>query len=251
LDDVLPLIIIFCASLLGGSFGTLVGGSSLITIPLLLLMGLPPHTAIGTDRMGVNGVGMAGLYSFHRKGMMRYRLAFMMGIPCLLGSFIGANLALQISPDLLRRFIVALTVILLIFVAVNPGMGVAVERRPLTTGRHVLGGFLSFLVGIYGGFYGAGAATFLTYIMLFVYRQTFLESAANLKVAAVLMTVISAATYAYHGAIHLPLGAAMFAGSFIGSYIGVHYSDRIGNVWIKRLFIGVIVIMVVKLIMDA
>ena len=43
----------------------------------------------------------------------------------------------------------------------------------------------------------------------------------------------------------------MFSGAFIGSCVGVHYSDRIGNVWIKRLFIGVILIMVVKLIIDA
>ncbi len=124
------------------TFGTLVGGSSLITIPLLILMGLPPHTAIGTDRFGTTGIGLAGLYSFHRKGMMRYRLAFIVGIPCLLGGFIGANLALQISPELLKKFIVALTVILLIVVVANPRLGVAVAtKRPLTAGRYVLRSF--------------------------------------------------------------------------------------------------------------
>jgi hypothetical protein len=249
--DVLPLIIIFGAGLVGGAFGTLVGGNSLITIPLLILMGLPPHLAIGTDRLGATGIGVAGLYSFHRKGMMRYRLAFILGIPCLLGSFIGAYLALQISPALLKQFIVLLTVVLLVFVVVNPGLGVVVTKRPLTAGRQVLGAVLSLAVGIYGGFYGGGASTFLTYILLFVYHQTFLESAANVKVASIMMTVTAAVTYACHGAIHLSLGVAMFSGAFIGSCVGVHYSDRIGNVWIKRLFIGVILIMVVKLIIDA
>jgi hypothetical protein len=60
-----------------------------------------------------------------------------------------------------------------------------------------------------------------------------------------------AATYAYHGAICLPLALVMFAGSCVGSYVGAHYSDRIGNVWIKRLFIGIILIMAMKLLMDA
>jgi uncharacterized membrane protein YfcA len=40
----------------------------------------------------------------------------------------------------------------------------------------------------------------------------------------------------------------MFTGSCIGSYAGAHCSDRVGNVWIKRLFIGVVLIMVIKLL---
>jgi uncharacterized membrane protein YfcA len=250
--DVTQMIVIFCASVFSSAFGTLVGGSSLVTIPLLILMGLPPHTALGTDRFGTVGIGVAGLYSFHRQGMVRYRLSFIVAIPCLIGAVIGANLALQISPELLKKFIVALTVILVVVVVANPRLGVAVATKlPITARRTVLGVFLSLLVGIYGGFYGGGAATFLSYMMILVFRQTFLESAANLKVAAILMTVSSAATYAYHGAISLPLGLAMFAGACIGSYVGAHYSDRIGNVWIKRLFIGIILVMALKLLMDA
>lgn len=249
--DLTQLIVIFLAGMVGGAFGTLVGGSSLVTIPVLLLMGLPPHMAIGTDRMGVTGVGLAGLYSFHRKGMMRYRLAFIVGIPCLLGGFIGASLALQVSPALLRRCIVILTVILLVIVAANPRVGVAGAGRPPTRGAYLLGGLLSLVVGIYGGFYGAGAATFLSYIMILVFRQTFLESAANMKIAAILMTAMSAATFAYHGAIHLPLALAMFSGSCVGSYFGAQYSDRVGNVWIKRIFIAVIFVMVVRLLLDS
>jgi uncharacterized membrane protein YfcA len=251
--DLIQLIVIFCASVISCSFGTLVGGNSLITIPLLVLMGLPPHTAIGTERVGVLGLGLAGLYSFHRKGMMRYHLAFTVGIPCMLGAFVGANLSLQISPELLKKFIVALTVILLIVVAANPRLGVDVEtkRPPTTAGRYVLGAFLGLVVGIYNGFYGAGGGTFLSYIMILVFHQTFLGSAANLKVATVLSYTVSTVTYAYHGAINLPVALTMFVGSCIGSYVGAQYSDRIGNVWIKRIFIGVITIMVVKLLMDA
>jgi uncharacterized membrane protein YfcA len=250
--DLTQLIVIFCASMVTSTFGTLVGGSSLITIPLLIVMGLPPHMAIGTDRIGTLGIGLAGLYSFHRKGMMRYRLAFTVGIPCLFGAFIGATLALQISPELLKKFIVALTIILLIVVVANPKLGVvASTKHPLSAGRYVLGAFLGLVVGVYGGFYGAGAGTLLGYIMILVFRQTFLESAANVKIAGIMLSVTAAATYAYHGAIHIPLALAMFAGCCIGSYVSAQYSDRIGNVWIKRLFIGVILIMAMKLLMDS
>jgi uncharacterized protein len=246
--DIASLVIIFVVSLATAIFGTLVGGSSLVTIPVLILMGLPPHAAIGTDRMGVTAIGVAGLYQFHKKKMIRYRIAFILGIPCLVGAVIGANLALQVSPAVMKKLIAVMTLALLALLMVRPNLGIEQKSRPLTARVITMGSFLSLVAGMYGGFYGAGAATFLAYILIFVFGQTFLESAATLKVAAILMTLSSALTFAAHGAIHYPLAASMFLGSFIGSTVGAYYSDRIGNVWIKRLFIGVVLIMVVKLL---
>ncbi len=246
--DIAPLVIIFLTGLFSSVFGTLAGGSSLITIPVLILLGLPPHWAIGTDRMGVTAIGIGGLYQFHRKGLIRYRIGFLLSVPCLLGSFIGANLALQISPAAMKKTIAMMTLALLAFLIVKPGRGIEKVSRPLTRPDMVIGIFLGLIVGIYGGFYGAGAGTFLAYILILVFGLTFLESAATLKIASILMTLTSALTFASHGAIHYPLAASMFAGSFIGSYAGAYYSDRIGNVWIKRIFIGVVFIMGIKLL---
>jgi uncharacterized membrane protein YfcA len=72
-----------------------------------------------------------------------------------------------------------------------------------------------------------------------------------MKIAGILTSTAAAATFAYHGAIHIPAALTLFAGCCTGSYIGAHYSDRIGSVWIKRIFIGAVLIMVVKLVMDA
>jgi len=248
--DIGSLVIIFLVGLFSAVFGTLVGGSSLITIPMLILLGLPPHSAIGTDRMGVTAIGLAGLYQFHKKGLIRYGLGFILGIPCLVGSFIGANLALQISPAMMKKTIAVMTLALLALLMVRPNIGMEKTARTLTTRVVVTGTFLSLVVGIYGGFYGAGAATFLAYILIFVFGQTFLESAATLKVASVMMTLTSSLTFAVHGAVHYPLAASLFFGSFIGSTAGAYYSDRIGNVWIKRLFIGVVLIMGIKLLLS-
>ncbi|MHB8773346.1 MAG: sulfite exporter TauE/SafE family protein [Syntrophales bacterium] len=247
--DIASLLIIFVASLFSGIFGTLVGGSSLVTIPVLVLLGLPPHAAIGTDRMGVSAIGVAGLYQFHRKRLIRYKVAFILGLPSLVGSFIGANLALQISPAVMKKIIAVMTLALLAFLMVKPLRGIEQVSRPLTARMVALGSFLSLAVGVYGGFYGAGAATFLAYILIIVFGQTFLESAGTLKVGAIALSLTSALTYAAYGAIHYPLAASMFLGSFIGSTVGAYYSDRIGNVWIKRIFIGVVLIMAVKLLL--
>ena len=49
------------------------------------------------------------------------------------------------------------------------------------------------------------------------------------------------------GVIMYSAGIAMFLGGGIGSYIGAHYSDRIGNVWVKRLFVVLVALMAVRL----
>ena len=84
--DILSLAIIFFVAILAAAFGTLIGGSSIITIPTLILLGLPPHTAIGTDRFGIIGVGLAGWYKFQKKGLINYRIGLIVAIPVLFGS---------------------------------------------------------------------------------------------------------------------------------------------------------------------
>jgi uncharacterized membrane protein YfcA len=246
--DLLSLAIIFFTSIVGGLFGTLVGGTSLITIPILIFLGLPPHTAIGTDRLGITGLGIMGWYKFHEKGLVRYSISLLMGAAALAGSFIGANLVLQISMGLLKKIIAIATILILILVIAQPRLGVEKRDRVITRGEYRTGIFISFFIGIYGGFYGAMAGTFLLYVLLFIFHQTFLEGTGTLKLTSLMMTTTAALVFAMKGAIHYPMAAAMFLGCGIGSYFGAHYSDRIGNVWIKRLFIAIVLIMVVKLL---
>jgi uncharacterized membrane protein YfcA len=244
----IALAVIFVAALASSLFGTLIGGSSLVTIPTLMLLGLPPHTAIGTDRLGITGISIAGWYQFHRRGMIDYRIGLCVGIAALCGSFIGANLALQISASTLRIVVAAITVAILPLLIFSPRMGVEKRKPTLRPRDYVIGGALCFLIGIYGGFYGPMAGTFLCYVLIAWFGQTFLESAATFKIGSLFLTTMAASVYASKGAIHYPMAAAMFGGSCIGSYIGVHYADRIGNVWIKRLFVLLILIMIAKLL---
>ncbi len=171
-----------------------------------------------------------------------------MGVAAFIGAFLGANLVLEISIGLLRKIIAIATVLILIIVIAQPKLGLEKRSQGIEGRAYGTGISISFLIGVYGGFYGAMAGTFLLYVLLFVFRQTFLEGTATLKLTSLMMTTMAALVFAGKGAIDYPMAAAMFLGCAIGSYIGAHYSDRIGNVWVKRLFILIVLIMVVKLL---
>jgi len=245
--DIFSLIIIFLVGLVACIYGTIIGGSSMITIPLLILMGLPPHTAIGTDRMGVMGLTLAGWYKFHQKRLIDYRIGISMAIPALIGSFLGAKIVLQINETVLKVIIAGLTILMLLFMILRPDIGIKKTKASVKTRDYLVGALMTFLVGIYAGFYGAMVGTFLFYIMLIWFNQTFLEGAGTMKIAGFLGSLIPAAVFARNGAIDYPLGIALFSGSFIGSFLGAHYSDRLGNIWIRRFFILIILIMIAKL----
>jgi uncharacterized membrane protein YfcA len=189
--DIPSLIIIFIAAAGASAFGTLIGGASL----------LPPHMAIGTDRFGVIGIGVAGLFKFHRKKMIDFRLSFLLAIPTLLGSIVGANLVLSIREDLLRIIIILTNVLCLLYLILNPKLGL--EEKEPSRGRlkYLFGGLLCFLIGMYGGFYGAMAATFLAYVLIMWFGQTFIQTAANVKVASICLTTSAATVFGLNGSI--------------------------------------------------
>ena len=242
------LFAMFGVAVFASAIGTLIGGASIITIPVLILLGLPPHTAIGTDRFGIIGVGVAGWYEFHKKGLINYRIGWIVAIPVLFGSALGANIVLQISESVLKVVIVVTTIILTVFLLLNSGMGVEKRKTAINKKEYIIGAVLSFIVGIYGGFYGAMAGTFSMYILIAWFRQTFIQSAATQKLASISMTVTAATIFSMHDAIDYSLGLAMLTGCLVGSYLGAHYSERIGNVWVKRMFLVFVIIAIVKIL---
>lgn len=240
----------FIIAIFASAFGTLIGGSSIITIPALILLGLPPHTAIGTDRFGIIGVGMAGWYKFHNKGLINYRVGLIVAIPVLFGTFIGSNLVLQISESVLKHVIVVTNILLVTFLMFNRKVGVEKRQTAIQQKEYVVGASLSFLVGIYGGFYGAMAGTFSIYILIAWFRLTFIQSAATQKIGSIFMTVTAATVFAFNDAVDYSLGLAMLTGCLVGSYIGAHYAERIGNVWVKRMFIVFIAVALAKMVLS-
>jgi uncharacterized membrane protein YfcA len=245
----LNLLIVFIAGTVGSTYGTLVGGTSLVTLPLLMFLGLPPHVALGTDRLGVAGLSLAGWYKFHEKGLIDYRIGMATGLASLAGAFLGANLVMEVSVVVLKKVIAAATLGGLFIVAVKPRIGVDEKVRPVAKGQFAIGLMAAFCVGVYGGFFGVMAGTFSIYVLLFIFRQSFLHGIATAKISAFMLTTIAAAVLAFRGAIHFPMACALFFGCGVGSYVGAHYSDRIGNVWIKRFFIVMVLVMAVKLLL--
>jgi uncharacterized membrane protein YfcA len=246
--DIISLFVIYLVGTFAGIFGTLVGGGGLITVPTLIFIGLSPHVAIATSRMGAVGLFSAGWYKFHKKGTIDYRVGLITGIPFFIGSILGAFLLLEIGEESLRKIIAVFTVMVLIIIVAKSNIGLEKRKDVIRKHELILGIVLSFFIGVYAGFYTPGFGIFLSYVQILLFGQTFIESAGTWKIGAVMYSVVTSVIFAFEGLIVYPDAVALFIGTASGSYVGAHYSDRIGNVWVRRLFIIAVLALALKLV---
>ena len=221
--------ILIAGGLLAGIINTLAGGGSMLTVPLLVLLGLPGTLANGTNRVGIviqNGVAAWG---FRRQGVSGIRAAVPVLIPVALGSLVGAFAISRVSSELFERLFGLVMLILL----------VPTLRRPASRGepgadrppRSRLGAFLLFFaIGLYGGAFQAGIGILLVFAIS--YAGYDLVRTNSIKVVVIFATTLIAVPVfivahqvAWAPALVLAVGFA--AGGELGSRIAVRGGERV------------------------
>ena len=90
MDELIRYGILLLAGLAAGIINTLAGGGSLLTLPVLIFMGLPPYVANGTNRIGIVIQALVGTAGYRSKGVSTFPFNIYLGIAALFGSLIGA-----------------------------------------------------------------------------------------------------------------------------------------------------------------
>ena len=103
MEDPTTWLLLAVGGLVAGVINTLAGGGSLITVPMLVMMGLPATTANGTNRIGVPFQNGVAVWRFRREGLDGLRGAMPVLLPVLMGSAVGAELASNMSAQLFRQ----------------------------------------------------------------------------------------------------------------------------------------------------
>src|SRR4030095_7694255 len=95
-----PLLL--AAGMAAGFVNTLAGGGSHLTLPLLILLGLDPNTANGTNRIAVLTQNAGAMAAFSRHGWYPGRQLFQLLPVSILGAYLGARVAVDIPPAVLK-----------------------------------------------------------------------------------------------------------------------------------------------------
>lgn len=242
----LPLL--FLVGVVAGILNVLAGGGSLLTLPLLIFMGLPAAVANGTNRIAILCQNIFAIRGFRQRGVFPKELALLCTPPALLGSWVGANLAISIDDLLFKRLLALIMIGVLIFTAVDPMKRFRAEDPAFGPGRKLLLVLSFFLVGIYGGFVQAGVG-FLVITALLIHGLDLVRINAIKVFVIFCYTFIALGVFIYHGQVDYPLGLALAAGNSLGGMLGPKLAVDKGHDWIKQVVTATVLVFALKLLL--
>ncbi len=242
----LPLL--FVVGIVAGILNTLAGGGSLLTLPLLIFMGLPSAVANGTNRIAIFCQNIFAIRGFSKRGVMPLQLALLCTPPALLGSWIGANLAIDLDDQVFKQVLALIMIGVLIFTAVDPMKRFRQEDIQFGLWRKTLIVVSFFGVGIYGGFVQAGVG-FLIITALLVHGLDLVRINAIKVFVIFAYTFVALGVFIYHGQVDYSLGFALAAGNSIGGMIGPKLAVDKGHDWIKKVVSITVLIFALKLLL--
>jgi len=240
--------IVFLAGILAGFVDSIAGGGGLITVPALLAVGLPPHLALGTNKLqSVMGVGTA-LRHFRGSGLVRIRDWWPAVICTFCGAAAGATLIQRLSPDFLGWAIPVLLLVILIYTLASPNLGAKESRARIPRWAFQVGGGL--VLGFHDGFFGPGTGAFWTLALVTLVGLDLRRATAATKVMNVTSNATALLFFALGGKVVVTVGLAMGAGQIIGSQLGAREVVRRSPGFVRWFLIGSVGLTMAKLLWD-
>jgi len=233
---------------IAGFLNVLAGGGSLLTLPLLIFFGLPAATANGTNRIAIFCQNIFAITGFKRQGVFPIRLALLCMPPALIGSYLGANLAISVDEMLFRRLLAMIMVGVLLFMVFDPMKRFRIQERPMTPMRTVVLMVSFFGVGVYGGFVQAGVG-FLIITALLVHGLDLVQINAVKVLVIFAFTAVALSVFVLHGQVDYVLGLSLAIGNSLGGWIATHYAVKKGHEWIKRFVIVTVLVFALRLLL--
>ena len=245
--DVLNIFFLLFAGLIAGFVNTVAGGGSLLTLPLLIFMGLPPSVANGTNRVAIFMQNIFATAGFKSKGVFVFPYSLWLGLSATLGAYFGSKMAIDISGDVFKKILSVIMILVLMTIIFKPKLSEEDKKRDLSLKEEILGSFLFFFVGIYGGFIQAGVG-FIMLAVLSRAQDFSLAKANSIKVFVVLIyTMMALIIFSSAGKINWILGGVLGIGNAAGGWMAGRWSADRPDKTIKIILSVVVCIMAIRL----
>ena len=240
-------LILIAVGLFAGFVNTVAGGGSLLTLPVMIFMGLPPIVANATNRLALLFQNISAVAGFRSKGISTWPYNLYLSITAVIGAMIGAKISVELDPLLFSRILSVIMVAVIGFMVFNPLKKKTFEAEKMDRKHQIIGVILFFGVGLYGGFIQAGVG-FIVIAVLSMVNNMRLVRANSAKVFVILFYTIAAlGVFIYEGVINWQWGLTLAVGNTAGGWIGSRWQVEKGEVWIRRILMVMVVMLAIKL----
>lgn len=233
--------------ILAGFLNVVAGGGSLLTLPTMIFMGLPPNVANASNRVAILLQNVFAIKRFQKSGLVEAKYSIFLGLAALPGAALGAVLAVDIEGELFSRILSVVMVLVGVTILAGKPKSISKKMAGGSKGVNVLSLVIFFLIGIYGGFIHAGVG-FIVILALELLGHSSMAKINSIKVTvAFIYTLVAVSIFIIDGAIHWGYGLVLALGTSIGGWLGSYFSIKKEDKWIKRLLFLTILGLSIKL----
>jgi uncharacterized protein len=246
--DLTTTALLCAVAFAAGLVDAIAGGGGLLTVPSMLVLGIPPVTAVATNKVQGTLSIVSALVTYHRAGMVEWRA----GLPMIASAFvfgIGGALSVSLVP---KTVIVAIIPALLILVALYflfaRGIGDADRHARLSVVAFI--GLAVPPLALYDGFLGPGAGSFYAVALILLMGFGLTRTTAMAKLLNGGSNAGALLLFALAGEINWALGLAMGCASILGAQIGSRLAVRVGARLIRPLIVVVSALLSIRMLAD-
>ena len=242
------LVLLFVIATLAGFIDSIGGGGGLLSVPALLAVGLPPASALATNKLQSCGGSFSASLYFIRQHLVDLKQQKWAIFFAFIGSGIGTLCVMHIKADFLRLLLPVLTISVGLYFLLSPTIGGNDRKSRFSILQFAL--IPALAIGFYDGFFGPGAGSFyaLAYITLAGFNLT--KATAHTKVLNFTSNVAGLLFFIVGGEVVWSIGLVMLIGQFIGARLGAKMVIAKGRKLIRPMLISVSTIMSIKLIYE-
>lgn len=243
-------LVLLLVSLVANVFSAFAGGGAgLLQFPALIFLGLPFGVALATHKVASVALGVGATLRHLREKSLEWKFSLFVLAAGLPGVVLGAAFILDVPDAIARVSLGVLTIGLGVYSYLNKQLGL--EHTPIHRTRRgfALGGLGVFIVGVLNGSLTSGTGLFCTLWLVRWFGLDYRRAVAyTLVLVGLFWNGTGAITLGILGEIRWSWLPALLLGSLFGGYLGAHWSIVKGNVWIKRVFEIITVLVGLKLI---
>ncbi|MBU1310041.1 MAG: TSUP family transporter [Gammaproteobacteria bacterium] len=247
------LLAILCAvAFTAGFIDAIAGGGGLLTVPALLTAGLPPHVALGTNKLASTFGSFTASLAYYRKKLFNpvfwRRSLLYTAIGAILGT-IAVDLLSKEALEKILPVVILLAAVYSLFSRMQPDdkLDLPLPDKKLFWQQRVQG----LTLGFYDGIAGPGAGAFWMVSTMALYRINLLLTCGVARSMNFISNGFSLVAFIMLGHVNFGLGIAMGLCLMLGAWIGAHSAIKFGGRFIRPVFICVVIAIAVRLAWQA
>lgn len=240
------IALLFTVALVAGFIDAIAGGGGLLTIPALLLAGVPPVATLATNKLQACAGSFSASLTMIKKGLIHPKQMKRSLIGAFVGAMIGATLVQLSPPDFLAKGLPFLIAAVGLYTLFSPNLG-SIKRTPKIT-QHTFDKALAPAIGAYDGYFGPATGTFFSLSQVALVGHDLVSATARAKLLNFSTNIASLIIFIIGGQVVWLVGLVMMMGQAIGASLGSQMVVKGGAKFIRPMIVIMCFAMVIKLV---